>query len=73
MLVSLPALRPHCALHLRLPGLHGNEKRSTATGLHLLLPLSSDQLGRSTFDVPRSELTSFFSPGVCVCLTVFVL
>lgn len=45
-----PALRPHRLLHLRLPGLHGNEKCSPAAGLHLLLPLSSDQPGCCTFD-----------------------
>lgn len=45
-----PALRPHRLLHLRLPGLHGDEKCSSAAGLHLLLPLPSDQPGRGTLD-----------------------
>lgn len=45
-----PALRPHRLLHLRLPGLHGDEKCSSAAGLHLLLPLPSDQPGRRTLD-----------------------
>lgn len=44
-----PALWPHRALHFRLSGLHGDEKRSAAFGLHLLLPLPSDQPGCSEF------------------------
>jgi len=43
------ALRPHRALHLRLPGLHGDEERPPAARLHLLLPVPPDQPGRGRF------------------------
>lgn len=39
------ALRPHCPVHRRLPGIHGHEGRVLASGFHLLLPLPAEQPG----------------------------
>lgn len=40
-----PALRPHRPLHLRLPGIHGNEGCIAPAWIHILLPLPAEQPG----------------------------
>lgn len=60
VLLLSPAVWSHCTVHQWLPGLHGYEERSSASGLHLLLPLQTDQPGCCMCDHLSVDLLMFF-------------